>query len=82
MGRPSWVATSRSSMMTPLGPTLIGVQPGSAATVVVVVVGSVVDAAADLLAEIDLPVGGPVPEQAARVSSAHAEVIRVARPLG
>ena len=78
MRRPSGSATSRSSMMTPLGPTLIGVQPGSAGTVVVGVDGSVVD----LLAEIDLPVGAFAAEQAASVSSAQAEVIRAALPLG
>ena len=39
--------------MTPLGPVVTGVQPGSIGTVVVVVVGTEVDDAIDVVEEID-----------------------------
>ena len=67
--------------MTPLGPVVTGVQPGSMGTVVVVVVGAVVVEVLDAVEEIEDRLLGLALEQEARVNDVSVDTTRAVREV-
>jgi hypothetical protein len=65
--------------MTPLGPAVTGVQPGSIGTVVVVVVGSLVVELLDVVEEIEVRWFGLAPEHEVRSNEVSIETTRAVR---